>query len=200
MRIHPNSELGENFVIWDYSEIRENVIIGSNVSIGRNVYVAPGVRIGNGSRIQNNVCIYENSIIGEDVLIGPGSILTNDRLPRLFDEFGNRRTSGSWEPIGVEISNNVSIGANVTCVSGIKVGEWSIVGAGSVVSRDIPNFSLAYGSPAKVSRRIGVGGEPLFTEDGKIYRSRETHRLYEMGDLGSEQLRLTGEEQTFMNS
>lgn len=193
IRIHPNSHLGENLVIWDQSEIRENVTIGSNVSIGRNVYIAPGVKIGNDSRIQNNVCIYENSTIGNSVLIGPGSILTNDRLPRLFDEQRNRRTAGAWEPIGVEISDYASLGANVTCVSGTRVGEWSIVGAGSVVTRHIPNFALAYGNPAKVGRRIGVGGEELFTEDGTIYRSKETLRTYEVIDLGTGQLKLLAE-------
>jgi UDP-2-acetamido-3-amino-2,3-dideoxy-glucuronate N-acetyltransferase len=191
--IHPSSKIGNDFVIWPYSEIRENVIIGDSVSIGRNVYIAPGVKIGNLSRIQNNVCIYENSVIGDSVLIGPGTILTNDRLPRLIDEEGNRRTSGTWEPIGVEIANNVSLGANVTCVSGVRIDEWSIVGAGSVVTRNIPNFSLAYGNPATVSRRIGIGGERLLSEDGKTFFSVPAGRTYKITESGALQLELSYE-------
>lgn len=191
--IDPNSKIGANFVIWDYSEIRENVTIGENVSIGRNVYIAPGVKIGSFSRIQNNVCIYENSTIGDNVLIGPGTVLTNDRLPRLIDEEGNRRISGSWMPIGVKVSDYVSLGANVTCVSGTKIGEWSIVGAGSVVTRDIPNFSLAYGNPARTRRRIGLGGEELFTEDGEIYESKGRTRIYQIVDVTSQDLKLKNE-------
>ena len=191
IEIHPDSIIGKDVVIWDYSEIRENVIIGTGVSIGRNVYIAPGVKIGNYSRIQNNVCIYENSIIGDNVLIGPGTILTNDRLPRLIDESGNRRMSGTWEPVGVELSNNVSLGANVTCVSGTKVGEWSIVGAGAVVTKNIPNFCLAYGNPASVSRRIGIGGEILFSDDGNTFLSEFTDRVYKITESGELQLRLT---------
>lgn len=191
--IHPDSIIGENLVIWDYSEIRENVTIGSNVSIGRNVYIAPGVTIGNYTRIQNNVCIYENSIIGDSVLIGPGTILTNDRLPRLIDESGSRRTSGTWEPIGVKISNNVSLGANVTCVSGTKVGEWAIVGAGAVVTKHIPNFSLSYGNPAKVQRRIGIGGERLSSVDGEIYYSDQTSRTYKINSAETLELSLIHE-------
>ena len=136
--------------------------------------------IGDGTRIQNNVCIYENSRIGKNVLIGPGSILTNDRLPRLVDEHGQRRTKGNWTPLGVVLSDNSSLGAHVTCVSGITVGEWAIIGAGSVVAKSIPNYALAYGNPARVKRRVGEGGVFLDSVDGHHYFSRQLKMTYEL--------------------
>ena len=179
--IDGSAKIGENFVIWANSEVREAVQIGNDVSIGRNVYIGPGVVIGNGVRIQNNACIYEPCQIGNNVFIGPNVVLTNDRFPRIVFSDGTRRTNGNWEPQPVIIEDNVSLGANTTCIAGIRIGSWSMVGASSVVTRNIPNYSLSYGNPAKEIYRIDENGEKLLVISHSEFYSQSQDNYYKLG-------------------
>lgn len=135
--------IGENTKIWHFSHVMSGARIGNNCSFGQNVNVGNNAIIGNSVRVQNNVSIYEGVIIEDDVFCGPSMVFTNDLTPRVF---GPKGTSFYLKTI---VKKGASIGANATIVCGHVVGEYSIVGAGAVVTKDIPPYALVVGNPAK---------------------------------------------------
>jgi UDP-2-acetamido-3-amino-2,3-dideoxy-glucuronate N-acetyltransferase len=141
------ANIGKNSKIWHFSHIREDTKIGKNVNIGQNVYIDAGVVIGDNCKIQNNVSIYKGVIIEDNVFIGPSVTFTNDLYPSAQDWNENMI-------IKTLIKSSASIGANTTIVCGNTIGSNSMIGAGSVVTKDIPNGVLAFGNPAKVVRNV----------------------------------------------
>jgi UDP-2-acetamido-3-amino-2,3-dideoxy-glucuronate N-acetyltransferase len=152
--IHPtaiveeNAVIGEGTKIWAFAHVRTGAIIGSNCVIGEGVHIDTGVQIGNNVKIQNHSLIYHGCIIGDDVFIGPNVITTNDFYPSVHGDWKNssrfRITS---------FHKGCSIGANSTIICGVRIGKDALVGAGSVVSRDVPDGMLAYGNPARVIKQ-----------------------------------------------
>ena len=134
--------IGEGTRIWHFSHVMKGSVIGKNCNIGQNVVVSPGVRLGDGCKIQNNVSLYTGVELEDFVFCGPSMVFTNVVNPRSEivrkDEY--RRTL---------VRRGASIGANATIVCGITIGEYAFVGAGSVVTRDVPDFALVVGNPAR---------------------------------------------------
>jgi UDP-2-acetamido-3-amino-2,3-dideoxy-glucuronate N-acetyltransferase len=172
--IDPTAHIGKGTLIWDRTKIRENVEIGEDCSLGIGVYVGPGVLIGNQVLIQNGAQIYEPAKIERQVFIGPNVVLTNDRFPRAVDRDGHRQTESSWQKLGVKIGRGASIGANSVCIGPIEIGDWSMVGAGSVVTRSIPNFAVHFGNPAKFAYWIGVTGKRLIQTNSRNFKCPDT--------------------------
>ncbi len=140
--------------IWHFSHIMASSKIGSNVSIGQNCFVGENVEIGNNVKIQNNVSLYEGLIVKDSVFIGPSAVFTNVIKPR--SEYPtNKKYSNTL------VNEGVSIGANATIVCGTVLGEYCFIGAGSVVTRDVPNNALVVGNPAKIIGWVGESGEKL---------------------------------------
>lgn len=157
--IHPtatvaeSSSIGKGTKIWVNSQIREDVVIGEGCIIGKDTYIDRGVRIGNGVKIQNGVSVYHGVTIEDNVFIGPNAVFTNDLYPRAFSE--------DWEVFETLVKEGASIGANATIVCGHVLGRYCMVGAGSVVTRDIPSHGLAVGNPAKVIGLVCRCGQRL---------------------------------------
>ena len=141
------SNIGKNTKIWAYTHICKNVIIGCNCIIGEGVYIGPNVRIGNNCKIQNHSLIYEGLEIEDDVFIGPNVITTNDNFPRALGDWSDRFNK-------TLIKKGSSICANSTIICGIIIGENCMIGAGSVVTKNIKNNYIAYGNPARHIRKI----------------------------------------------
>ena len=157
-QISSKSTIGDGVSIWDYSQICDNAVIGINTKIGRNVYIDSNVKIGNNCKIQNNALIYDSAELHDGVFIGPGVILTNDRNPRAVSTNNEIKSKSEWNKVGVIINNGASVGAGAICVAPLKIGSWALIGAGSVVIEDVPDYGLVVGNPAKQIGWVGPAG------------------------------------------
>ena len=145
--------IGDETKIWHFSHVQSGASIGKKCVIGQNVNIGNNVSIGNFVKIQNNVSVYEGVELEDYVFCGPSVVFTNIKLPR--SEFPQRGTDFYQKTI---VRKSASIGANSTIICGIEIGEYSMIGSGSVVTKSIPKFSLAYGNPAKIIAKIDKKG------------------------------------------
>ena len=157
--IASNATIGNETKIWNYVQIREKVCIGSECIIGKNVYIDFGVHIGNKCKIQNNVSLFHGVTIEDGVFIGPHVCFSNDKLPRAINEDGSIKSDNDWTVTETLIQKGASIGANSTILPGVIIGEYAMIGAGSVVTKNIPSFSLAYGNPARIYGTVDKKGD-----------------------------------------
>jgi UDP-2-acetamido-3-amino-2,3-dideoxy-glucuronate N-acetyltransferase len=178
--IDKKATIGESTRIWGYSQIREYAIIGKDSTIGRNVYVGPGVLIGDKVKIQNNALIYEPAIVENGVFIGPGVILTNDLHPRAINLDGSAKKEKDWQKFGVTVKFGASIGAGVICVGPVLIGEWAMIAAGSVVTKDVPAFALVAGIPARNVGWVGKAGVRLIEKGQNLLECPTTGASYRL--------------------
>jgi UDP-2-acetamido-3-amino-2,3-dideoxy-glucuronate N-acetyltransferase len=177
VRIHPTAEVsteavvGDGTSIWNQAQVREGARIGSGCIIGKNVYVDAGVVIGDRVKVQNNVSVFHGVTIEDGVFVGPHVCFTNDRMPRAITPDGSLKTDADWEVSPILVRQGAALGANSTILPGVTIGRWGMVGAGSVVTRDVAEHELVAGNPA---RRLGSAcscGRPLRdTPDGIPFR------------------------------
>ncbi len=159
--VSAKAKIGSNTKIWHQSQVRENAIIGENCILGKNVYIDHDVKIGNNVKIQNNSSVYSGSIIEDGVFIGPHVCLTNDKTPRAITPDGKLKTENDWKVGKITVKKGASVGAGSVVLPGVVVGEFVMVGAGSVVTKDVPNFALVYGNPAKVAGKVDKNGNKI---------------------------------------
>lgn len=178
-----SASIGDGAKIWDYARIRENVTLGENVIIGSYVYVGPGITVGRNSKIQNNAQIYEPAIINAGVFIGPGVIFTNDHNPRASNPDGSQKSASDWQQAGVVVNQGASIGAGAVCVGPVQIGEWAMVGAGSVVTDNVLNYALVVGVPAKQIGWVGKSGVRLIEQSPTSFKCPTSGELYELKGL-----------------
>ena len=152
--VDDNVEIQSGTKIWHFSHIQSGAKIGKNCSIGQNVNIGNNVKIGNFVKIQNNVSVYDNVHLEDDVFCGPSMVFTNVYNPRSFIE---RKT----EYRDTLVKKGATLGANCTIVCGVTIGEYSLVGAGAVINKDVPAFALMVGVPAKQIGWISKYGEQL---------------------------------------
>jgi len=152
--VDEGAEIGEGTKVWHFCHIMPGAKIGKKCSIGQNVNVGSRAIIGNGVKIQNNVSVYDDVIIEDDVFCGPSCVFTNVINPRAFVE-------RKHEYKKTVVKKGASIGANATIVCGVTIGEYALIGAGSVVTRDIPAYALAFGNPARVRGKVDESGEKV---------------------------------------
>lgn len=171
--IHPtaavaaDAEIGEGTLIWHHAQVREGSRVGANCIIGKGVYIDTGVVIGDNVKIQNYASVYRGVMIEEGVFIGPHVCFTNDLLPRAINPDGTLKKEADWMVIETRVRRGASIGANSTIRCGVTIGEWAMVGAGSVVTRDVPPYGLVYGNPARLHGFVCPCGARL-KEAGRI--------------------------------
>lgn len=157
--IHPSANvdsravIGDGAKIWINVQIRENARIGIDTIISKDVYVDHAVQIGDRCKIQNSVSVYHGVTIGDDVFVGPNACFTNDLVPRAFNT--------DWKITPTRVERGVSIGANATIVCGVTIGEFAMVAAGSVVTRDVAPYTLVMGNPARPYARIDREGNKV---------------------------------------
>lgn len=154
--IDKGAAIGSGVKIWHFSHIESAAIIGRGCKIGQNVYIANNARIGNNVKIQNNVSIYSGVVLEDDVFCGPSMVFTNIINPRSAIP---RNSSAFYRPTVVK--KGATIGANATIVCGHTLGRFCFIGAGSIVTKDVPDYGLAYGNPARLAGWMCECGEKL---------------------------------------
>ena len=165
--IHPSAEvaddavIGEDTKVWHLAQIRSGAQVGSECIFGRGVFVDTHVVIGNRVKVQNYVSIYDGVTIEDGVFVGPHVVFTNDKLPRAVNPDGTLKSGMDWTISHTRIREGVSLGANSTIVCGITIGRWAMVGAGSVVTKDVPDFGLVVGNPARLIGYVCKCGERM---------------------------------------
>lgn len=172
--VDDNVEIGEGSKIWHFAHILSNTVIGRNCVLGQNVVVGPEVKIGNNCKIQNNVSVYKGVEIEDDVFCGPSMVFTNVVNPRAFIEKKSefRKTL---------LKKGCSVGANATIVCGVAIGRYALIGAGSVVTKDVPDHALITGVPGKQTGWVCECGEVLRDSGFKCAVCGKEYKLVDQG-------------------
>ncbi len=159
VKIHPTADvsdkakIGDGTSIWHQAQVRENAVLGERCNISKGVYIDFDVKIGSGVKLQNYVSVYHGVTLEDDVFVGPGATFTNDLYPRAA-------TWGDDRLVKTLVKKGASIGANSTIICGTTIGQYATVGAGSVVTKDVPDHALVFGSPAKIKGFVCECGFP----------------------------------------
>lgn len=162
--IHPTADvdskadIGRNTKIWNNAQVREGAVVGEDCIIGKNTYIDTQVHIGDRVKIQNNVNVYKGVILEDDTFVGPSATFTNDMFPRAF--------SKDWEVHPTLVKKGASIGANATIRCGVVIGEYAMIGCGSVVTKDVPDYALVVGNPARQIGRVDKDGNKASESGG----------------------------------
>ncbi|NNC39776.1 MAG: N-acetyltransferase [Acidimicrobiia bacterium] len=176
--IDAGAEIGPETKIWHFSHVMGGARIGRECSLGQNVYVASGVTIGNHVKIQNNVSVYEGVVLEDYTFCGPSAVFTNVKTPRAAFP---RNTSDDY--LSTTVRYGASIGANATIVCGTTVGRWALVAAGSVVTKDVADYAVVAGVPARAIGWVCECGIALQFVDGRA-RCEQCGRSYLQADNG----------------
>ncbi len=184
--VDPTATIGDGSSIWHLVQIRNNAKIGENCIIGRGAYIGTGVEVGDKCKIQNYALVYEPAKLGNGVFIGPAAVLTNDQFPRAVNPDGSIKSASDWDAVGVTIGDGASIGARAICIAPVTIGAWALVAAGAVVTKDVPDYALVAGVPAKRIRWVGRAGVPLESIGDNQFRCPVTDELYR--EISNEQL------------
>ena len=176
--VDERAEIGPGTRIWHLAQIRENAILGAGCNVGRGAYVGPGVTLGSNVKLQNHALVYEPAHLADGVFIGPAAVLTNDEYPRAVTPDGRLKSGDDWTAVGVTIGEGAAIGARAVCVAPVMVGRWALVAAGAVVTKDVPDFALVVGVPARRVGWVGRAGRPLAPKGDGLWLCPETGAEY----------------------
>ncbi len=178
--VSPKAEIGDSTAIWHQCQVREGVHIGSECILGKNVYVDFDVSIGDRVKIQNNCSVYHGVTIEDGVFLGPHVVLTNDMYPRVINPDGALKGNDDWEVQPIRICYGAAVGARSVVLPGVTIGRFAMVGAGAVVTRDVPPQGLVVGNPARLIGHVcecgyrlhpGVGAGLVCSRCGRTYEN-----------------------------
>jgi UDP-2-acetamido-3-amino-2,3-dideoxy-glucuronate N-acetyltransferase len=157
--VSPQAIIGEGTKIWQHCQVREGVIVGCNCILSKGVYIDSDVHIGNNVKIQNGISVYHGVTLEDGVFCGPHCVFTNDKQPRAINPDGSLKSANDWVVGETLVRTGASIGAHATIVCGVTIGRWAMVGAGAVVTHDVPDYGLVYGNPARLHGFVCPCGE-----------------------------------------
>ncbi len=176
--VDERAQLGEGTTVWHLAQVREGAVLGRDCIVGRGAYVGSGVVIGNRCKLQNNALVYEPAVLEDGVFVGPAVVFTNDHYPRSVAPDGKLKRGDDWEHVGVTVREGASIGARAVCVAPVTIGRWAMIAAGAVVVKDVADFALVAGVPARRIRWVGRAGTPLDDAGGGRWTCPTTGETY----------------------
>jgi acetyltransferase-like isoleucine patch superfamily enzyme len=182
--VSPDARIGRDTRIWHEAQVREGASIGAQCNIGKGVYIDRDVVVGDRVKVQNRASIYRGVTIENGVYIGPHVSFTNDRYPRAVTPDGAPQSDGDWQLFPTLIREGASIGAGAIILPGVVIGRWAMVGAGAIVTHDLPDHALAMGNPAGVVGYACVCGRTL-DSDGEHWRCPACDRTYQFEAVGT---------------
>jgi len=169
--VAPDASIGQGSRIWHHAHVREGAAVGAGSIIGAGVYVGAGVRLGRNCKVQNDALLYEGVELEDGVFVGPQVCFTNDLLPRAVNPDLTLKSASDWQLGRILVRVGASVGAQSVVITGVTIGAWALVGAGSVVTHDVPEHALVYGQPARIrgwvchcARRLEVQGSEGWCE------------------------------------
>jgi acetyltransferase-like isoleucine patch superfamily enzyme len=177
--VEPGAQVAESARIWHSAHIRSGAVIGENCILGLGVYVDSDVRIGANCKLQNRVSVFHGVTIDDGVFIGPHVSFTNDKFPRAIRPDGILSTEGDWTVSRTHVHTGASIGAGAVILPGVTIGWWAMIGAGAIVTRDVPDHGLVIGNPAYLSGYVCQCGNPL-EEVASVWRCLTCGREHDL--------------------
>ena len=159
--VSPKASIGLGTKIWQHCQVREDAVIGSNCILSKGVYIDSGVKIGNNVKIQNGISVYHGVTLEDGVFCGPHCVFTNDKRPRSVNPDGSLKGGADWIVSETLVRSGASIGAHATIVCGITIGHWAMIGSGAVVTKNVPDYGLVYGNPARLHGFVCPCGQKL---------------------------------------
>jgi UDP-2-acetamido-3-amino-2,3-dideoxy-glucuronate N-acetyltransferase len=148
--VSPKATIGAGTRIWHQAQVRDGAVLGRNCILGKGAYVDIDVRIGDNVKIQNYASVYHGTTLENGVFAGPQVVLTNDKLPRAINPDGSLKSDEDWDLGLILVKEGASLGAGAIVVAGVTIGRFAMVGSGAVVTRDVPDYGLVYGNPARL--------------------------------------------------
>lgn len=188
--VHPSADvsssarLGAGTRVWHFAQVREGASLGEECILGKGAYVGEGVQIGNRVKVENNASIFAGSTLEDGVFIGPHACLANDRTPRAINPDGRLKGADDWERGTVLIRAGAALGAGAIVVPNVRIGRWALVGAGAVVVRDVPDYGLVLGNPARLVGYACCCGQRLTEAPDGGYRCPRCGASYEPATEG----------------
>ncbi len=191
-RIHPTAEvspgatIGEGASIWHQAQVREGAVVGPGCIIGKGAYIDAGVQIGSNCKVQNYSCVYHGTTLEDGVFVGPEVVFTNDRYPRAINPDGSLKSDSDWEVGETLVKYGAAVGSRSVVLPGVTIGRWALVAAGSVVTRNVPDYALVGGAPARLMGWVCVcarklGRDLTCARCGRAYRMREDETVEPVG-------------------
>lgn len=174
--VSKEAEIGDGTMIWRNVQVREGARIGKKCIIGQGSYVEYGVVIGDNVKIQNNSSLYNGLVLEDGVFVGPHVIFTNDKVPRAINANGTLKSADDWTVGKTLVKRGAALGANTVVVTGVTIGQWAMIGSGSVVTKDLPDHALAVGNPARVIGWVSASGVRCQTQEEAITLSAREAR------------------------
>jgi UDP-2-acetamido-3-amino-2,3-dideoxy-glucuronate N-acetyltransferase len=174
-----SDSIGEGTRIWAFAHVMRDAVVGRDCKIGDHVFIESGAVLGDSVTVKNGVSIWDHVRIGDKVFLGPNVALTNDRYPRRTDE------GYDAEPIRIE--EGATIGANATIVCGVRIGRWALIGAGTVVTTDVPPHALVFGNPGRQHGWVCHCARPLELGGQEVVSCQRCGRRYDVTDAGVRQ-------------
>jgi len=182
--VAPEARIGAGTRIWHQAQVREGAVVGAQCNIGKGVYIDRDVVVGDRVKVQNRASLYRGLTVEDGVYIGPHVSFTNDRYPRAVNPDGAPKTDDDWTAEPTLVREGASIGAGAVVLPGVTIGRWAMIGAGAVVTRDVPEHALVTGNPARVTGRVCVCARPLARE-GDAWRCAACRRSFQLEPAGA---------------